>query len=146
MGNTGSSGVHGGRRNSRGRSHPPPPPPQAPQPGITSTNRYGAAAPPYPPQYPNLNPNAPNYPYPNYYPRPGGLPFQVPAPYDYHRVAAPYPQGPAMQPPTFVEHQQAVTIRNDVNVKKETLRIEPDEDDPGKYLVAFAFDATVTGR
>ncbi|KAI3473998.1 hypothetical protein Pfo_028786 [Paulownia fortunei] len=50
-----------------------------------------------------------------------------------------------MQPPVYVEHQKAVTIRNDVNVKKETLRIEPDEGNPGKYLVAFTFDATVAG-
>lgn len=45
-----------------------------------------------------------------------------------------------------MEHQKAVTIRNDVNVKKETLRIEPDEENPDKYLVAFSFDATVAGR
>lgn len=54
-----------------------------------------------------------------------------------------------MIPPTpapYVEHQKAVTIRNDVNLKKETLRIEADEANPGKYLVAFDFDATVAGR
>lgn len=39
-----------------------------------------------------------------------------------------------------------MTIRNDVNLKKETLKIEPDEKNPGKYLVAFTFDATVSGR
>ncbi|KAL0347203.1 UNVERIFIED_CONTAM: putative E3 ubiquitin-protein ligase LOG2 [Sesamum calycinum] len=44
---------------------------------------------------------------------------------------------------SYVEHQKAVTIRNDVNVKKETITIEPDEGNPGKYLVAFTFDATV---
>ncbi|KAL3531929.1 hypothetical protein ACH5RR_005450 [Cinchona calisaya] len=41
--------------------------------------------------------------------------------------------------------QKAVTIRNDVNLKKETLRIEPDEANPGKFLVAFTFDAAVAG-
>ncbi|PKI51979.1 hypothetical protein CRG98_027631 [Punica granatum] len=45
----------------------------------------------------------------------------------------------------YVEHQKAVTIRNDVNIKKESLRIEPDEDGPGKFLVAFTFDATAPG-
>ncbi|PHT70599.1 hypothetical protein T459_25703 [Capsicum annuum] len=35
---------------------------------------------------------------------------------------------------------------NDVNLKKETLRIQPDEENPGKYLIAFDFDATVPGR
>jgi hypothetical protein len=48
-----------------------------------------------------------------------------------------------MQP---VEHQKAVMIRNDVNLKKETLRIEPDEENPGKFVVAFTFDATAPGR
>lgn len=32
-----------------------------------------------------------------------------------------------------------------MNLKKETLRVEPDEENPGKYLVAFTFDATVAG-
>ncbi|CAN4121556.1 unnamed protein product [Withania somnifera] len=51
-----------------------------------------------------------------------------------------------MPPPApYVEHQKAVTIRNDVNLKKESLRIELDEANPGKYLVAFTFDATVPG-
>lgn len=38
-----------------------------------------------------------------------------------------------------------MTIRNDVNLKKETLRIEPDEQNPGQFLVAFTFDATLAG-
>lgn len=46
----------------------------------------------------------------------------------------------------FVEHQKAVTIRNDVNIRKETLRMEPDEENPGHFLVAFTFDAIVPGR
>ncbi|KAL3646871.1 hypothetical protein CASFOL_009415 [Castilleja foliolosa] len=31
-------------------------------------------------------------------------------------------------------------------LKKETLKIVPDEGNPGKYLVTFTFDATVAGR
>lgn len=51
-----------------------------------------------------------------------------------------------MPPPApYVEHQKAVTIRNDVNIKKESLRVEPDPDNPGKFLVSFTFDATVAG-
>lgn len=45
----------------------------------------------------------------------------------------------------YFEHQKAVTIRNDVNVKKETLRVEPDEENRGKFVVAFTFDATAPG-
>jgi E3 ubiquitin-protein ligase MGRN1 len=58
-----------------------------------------------------------------------------------------YPCGPVMnQPAPFVEHQKAVTIRNDINIKKETLAISPDEQNPGFFLVSFTFDATVSGR
>ncbi|KAJ6300101.1 hypothetical protein OIU76_020987 [Salix suchowensis] len=77
----------------------------------------------------------------------------MPAPYDYrHRVdhpAAHWVGGrcPMMpQPAPYVEHQKAVTIRNDVNLKKESLRLEQDEETPGSYLVTFTFDATVAGR
>jgi E3 ubiquitin-protein ligase MGRN1 len=52
---------------------------------------------------------------------------------------------PAPPPAPYVEHQKAVTIKNDVNIKKETLRIEPDEENPGQFLVTFTFDATVSG-
>ncbi|KAK6942819.1 hypothetical protein RJ641_028196 [Dillenia turbinata] len=160
MGNIGSSRTnpnhsgagHHSRRNSR--RHPPPPPPQPPQPEISANRYVFAAATPYPSQYPNPNPNAnpnPNhphyYPYHNYYP-----PGPPSAPLDHHHHHQPnwvngrYPC-PMMQPPPapYVEHQKAVTIRNDVNLKKETLRIEPDEENPGKFVVAFTFDATVAG-
>jgi E3 ubiquitin-protein ligase MGRN1 len=53
---------------------------------------------------------------------------------------------PAPAPPPYVERQKAVTIRNDVNIKKETLKIEPDEKDPSKFLISFTFDATFAGR
>ncbi|XP_015055950.1 probable E3 ubiquitin-protein ligase LOG2 [Solanum pennellii] len=142
MGNTGSNGMNGRRRNySHRRSH-------LPQPEITGNSYvFAAASPPYSYQQ---NPNTtPYYQYPGYYP----------PPYEQHShhhmnpnyanwVNGGYPCEPPMIPPTpapYVEHQKAVTIRNDVNLKKETLRIEADEANPGKYLVAFDFDATVAG-
>ncbi|KAI4322253.1 hypothetical protein L6164_021964 [Bauhinia variegata] len=64
-----------------------------------------------------------------------------PAPLPTNSVDGPY-SSPSS---SYVEHQKAVTIRNDVNIKKETLRIEPDEDNPGNFLVAFSFDATAPG-
>ncbi|EXC16229.1 E3 ubiquitin-protein ligase MGRN1 [Morus notabilis] len=98
------------------------------------------------------------------------MPLPLPAPFDHHHrgaaqaqahqqqqvvtdmgqaqgnwVGGRYPCGPAAAATPYVEHQKAVTIRNDVNLKKESLRIEPDEDNPGKFLVAFTFDATVSG-
>jgi len=71
----------------------------------------------------------------------------LPAPYDHHHRPPPnmYPCGPVMPHPPYVEHQKAVTIRNDVNLKKESLRVEKDEENPGRFLVSFTFDATVPG-
>ncbi|XP_058101806.1 probable E3 ubiquitin-protein ligase LUL2 [Magnolia sinica] len=163
MGNVGSSGHHSRRRNgnhpghapSPSPQHPPAPTPQPPPPEINGNRYVFAAATPYPPQYPNP---PTYYPYSGYYqhtsPPP---PVPMPAPFDHRGgphldpsqpnwVGGRYPCGPAPSPPApYVEHQKAVTIRNDVNLKKETLRVEPDEENPGKYLVAFTFDATVAG-
>ncbi|PON41407.1 ABA insensitive ring protein [Parasponia andersonii] len=154
MGNVGSNSS--GRR--RHRSNPTPgtqQPPPPPQPAEVSGNRYVfAAATPYPSQYPNPNP-PPYYHYPGYYPPPpaptpyphpfrGAGTYPVPGPPRGNWVGPHYPCGAAVHPP-YVEHQKAVTIRNDVNVKKESLRVEPDEENPGRFLVAFTFDATAPG-
>ncbi|CAM8967819.1 unnamed protein product [Rhodiola kirilowii] len=157
MGNIGSSGS---RANSRRRQrsqpdHPPAPPRQPPQPEITPSRYVFAAATPYPAaQYPN--PNNLNQP-PPYYQHSGPPPPSMPilGPHMDHMAHANWPQAahggggrypiPAMPPTPYVEHQKAVTIRNDVNLKKETLKIEPDEENPGKFLVSFTFDATVAG-
>ncbi|KAF7818604.1 putative E3 ubiquitin-protein ligase LOG2 [Senna tora] len=158
MGNTGSSGVSNRRRNSSRRSHPPPPTPVTPQPEIAANRFVYPASTPYTSQYPNSNPS-PYYQYPGYYPAgPQSMPVPLPAPIDHRHRMGSHPHmdpswmggryhcGPVMPPPApYVEHQKAVTIRNDVNVKKETLRIEPDEENPGRFLVAFTFDATVAG-
>ncbi|KAK4780526.1 hypothetical protein SAY87_016632 [Trapa incisa] len=151
MGNSGSNGT--GRR--RRQSHPalpspqaPLPPTQLPQPELTGNRYVFAAATPYPIQYPNQNAMHPYYhQYPGYYSlRP---PTPMPGPYGQpygNWVNGQYPYMPFPAPVTpYVEHQRAVTIRNDVNIKKESLRIEPDEDDDGKYLLSFTFDATEPG-
>ncbi|KAK1392657.1 RING-type E3 ubiquitin transferase [Heracleum sosnowskyi] len=146
MGNVGSS-TNGRRRHGSRRNHQNP----APHLEIQVNRFVFAATTPYPSQYPNPNglPH-PYYQYPSYYP-----PQVMPAPYDHHHrpphvdpnwVGGPYPCGPMV--PTvapYVEHQKAVTIRNDVNLKKETLKVVPDEDNPGGFLVTFTFDATVSG-
>ncbi|KAK4583281.1 hypothetical protein RGQ29_026176 [Quercus rubra] len=126
------------------------------------------AAPPPPlplPPPPLPPPHVPYYQYPpGYYPnQPPSMPVPLPAPYDHHHRGGPgphmdpaqaeanwvggrYPCGPVMTPlAPYMEHQKAVTIRNDVNLKKESLRIEPDEENPGRFLVSFTFDATVPG-
>ncbi|XP_074379258.1 putative E3 ubiquitin-protein ligase LOG2 [Apium graveolens] len=141
MGNVGSS--TNGRRSRRNHQNP------AQRHEITMNRFVFAAATPYPSQYPNPNPDAlpnPYHQYPSYYPPP-----VMPAPYDHHHVdpnhgnwvGGPYPCGPTVAP--YVEHQKAFTIRNDVNLKKESLRVVPDEENPGSFLVTFTFDATVAG-
>ncbi|XP_019057192.1 PREDICTED: probable E3 ubiquitin-protein ligase LUL2 [Tarenaya hassleriana] len=143
---------HGSRRD-----HPPSPPVIHPQPEIFGSQYVFAAATPYPTRYPNpsapppLPPLAPPqyYQYSGYYPPP---PPSIPTPYhqnphQYHHGGW-VSHGPMMPPATplpYVEHQKAVTIRNDVNIKKDTLRLEHDEENPGRFLVSFTFDATVDG-
>ncbi|XP_044489600.1 probable E3 ubiquitin-protein ligase LOG2 [Mangifera indica] len=158
MGNIGSSGGNRRRRGSR-RNHPPTPSPTPPQQEISASRYMFAAVTPYPAQqYPNNNnPNLPPqyYQYQGYYPPlPPAMPVPLPAPYDHHhRGGGPvdpghwrYTCGPtASVPPPYVEHQKAVTIRNDVNLKKESLRLEADEENPGRFLVSLSFDATVAG-
>ncbi|KAE9612297.1 putative aminoacyltransferase, E1 ubiquitin-activating enzyme [Lupinus albus] len=152
MGNVGSSSGVNNRRRSSGSSsgrriHPPPPPPVTSQPETTA-NRY---------MYP-ASATMPYHNYPGYYPPPPPtMPLPLPAPYDHHHHHRPvmdpmwgrYPQ-PQLQVPLplpmpYVEHQKAVTIRNTVNIKKETLRIEPDEENLGRFVVSFVFDATIDG-
>ncbi|KAE9619715.1 putative aminoacyltransferase, E1 ubiquitin-activating enzyme [Lupinus albus] len=144
MGNVGSSNGVNNRRRSNGsgsgrRIHPP-------QPEITANQfMYPAAT------------TTPYHNYPGYYPPPPPtMPMPLPASYDHHHHHYPvmdpmwgrYPQ-PQLQLPAppmpYVEHQKAVTIRNDVNIKKESLKIEPDENNPGRFVVSFMFDATVDG-
>ncbi|RDX69677.1 putative E3 ubiquitin-protein ligase LOG2, partial [Mucuna pruriens] len=145
MGNIGSNSRrrHGGSGSGR-RIHPPPPP-VMPPPEVTA-NRFV-----YPPAA------TPYHNYPGFYPPPTTMPAPLPAPYDHHHRPAVDPMwgrypaplapapAPALAPAPYVEHQKAVTIKNDVNIKKETLRIEPDDDNPGRFLVSFTFDATVSG-
>ncbi|GMN39128.1 hypothetical protein TIFTF001_008357 [Ficus carica] len=163
---------HGSRRS---HNNPQPPPPPATtttaaattQPEISANRYVVTAAGPYPIQ----NPGQQYDQYPGYYPpAAAAIPLPLPAPYDHHHrgvaqahhhhqqrgtemgqaqaqaqgnwVGGRYPCGPATP---YVEHQKAVTIRNDVNLKKESLRIEPDKQNPGKFFVSFTFDATVSG-
>ncbi|ERN12352.1 probable E3 ubiquitin-protein ligase LUL2 [Amborella trichopoda] len=51
----------------------------------------------------------------------------------------------APPPPPFVQHEKAVKIRNEVNLKKDTIKLELDEENPDQHLVSFTFDAAVDG-
>ncbi|KAL2933137.1 putative E3 ubiquitin-protein ligase LOG2 [Bienertia sinuspersici] len=166
MGNTGSSsttnsGTNRRRQNSRRNSQQPQQSAQQPSQAEITPNRYVfAAATPYPSTgYYQYHPPAPGY-YPPPPPPPppqhnGSMPMPMPMPQAHPNWAAGrYHYGPMVPPhhhphpavaAPYVEHQKAVTIRNDVNLKKDTLRVEADEHNPGKFLVAFTFDATVAG-
>lgn len=48
-------------------------------------------------------------------------------------------------PPPYVDHQSAKKVRNDVNVHKDTIRVEVDEQNPDHHLVSFRFDALFDG-
>ncbi|CAN8259913.1 unnamed protein product [Cochlearia groenlandica] len=162
------------RNNPLPTSSPPPPPPPPPHPPATETQANHivfAAATPYP--NPNSNQLYHHHQYTGYYgPPPGTMAVPLPTAYDPnqhphhhpqyhpHHPHAYHPPQPwtnggryaygghmmAPPPPPYVEHQKAVTIRNDVNLKKETLKLESDPDNPGRFLVSFTFDATVSGR
>lgn len=164
MGNTASNGNRngGGRSNSsHHQSNHFGPAPSSPQPTEAAANLhvFGSET-PYPLPYPNLN-RPQYYPY-EYHPPP---PPAMPVPSDqYHRaVGGPHGEYPVHQPgcmgrgrypsdgPLAVssscfEYQNTVAIRNVVSIKKETLRVEPDEENPGRFLVSFFFDAPVAGR
>ncbi|KAL3678051.1 hypothetical protein R1sor_021007 [Riccia sorocarpa] len=143
------------RRNGRIQHNPvaPPPPPRIPPPPGYPGN---VGPPPYPPPF---VPNGHHMPYlypPSYngpMSAPMGPPFYMPPTNGQYTMnlpppsfRVPHPAPPPHVPPPVAEAQRANTIRNDVNLKKPTLRLEQDEENPGFHLVAFTFDATVAGR
>lgn len=172
MGNIGSSTGGGGanhrRRHNQMNHHHHQQPPQEPFVSSTPYHQpppppfpYGPTSPPPPPLHGGYYNNRPP-------PPPPVAPMPLPAPYDpNHRIGVgphgypphPYPpfpinfhqQHPHQQPPApllphyVVEHQKAVTIKNNVNLKKETLSVVPDPLHPGKFLVSFTYDANSAG-
>ncbi|KAJ4893001.1 putative E3 ubiquitin-protein ligase LUL4 [Raphanus sativus] len=123
---------------------PPPPPPQPFQPHYDYNYSTYHIQPPPPPQ---INTCSYGHPY-HYYP-------QHP---QYLTTAQPNWWGPTMRPgfvcpqtpmqplpPPYVENQNAKKVRNDVNVHRDTLRLQVDESVPAHHLVSFVFDAIFHG-
>ncbi|KZV55052.1 RING/U-box superfamily protein isoform 1 [Dorcoceras hygrometricum] len=52
---------------------------------------------------------------------------------------------PRVAGPTCTEQTQAKVVRSDVNVHKDSVRLEADETNPDQFLVSFVFDALVDG-
>lgn len=64
----------------------------------------------------------------------------------WHQMRYPPPQSSMLlPPPPYVEHQSAKVVKNDVNVHKDTIKLELDEDYSDHYLVSFVFDAHFDG-
>ena len=113
-------------------AHPPPPPPPPP-PIYYYSGGYNAYN--YPNPMMGRSNFAPYGPYQN-----NGWALIRPPP----QMVGPLPPQPP--PPPYVDHQQAKKVRNDVNVHKDTLRLEVDEQNPDHHLVSFVFDALFDGR
>ncbi|WCJ23675.1 RING/U-box superfamily protein [Euphorbia peplus] len=145
--------------------HPPPPPP----PYYYSADPISLPAPPPPPPQ-NYYPAAASTAGPSYSPAAAppiqsyynSQPYQSCGygnrfnyqPYYYANQANGWPQmrpnlgpgaGAPIEPAPYTEHQNAKKVRNDVNVHKDTLKVEVDEMNPDTYLVSFLFDALFDG-
>ncbi|KAJ7547852.1 hypothetical protein O6H91_08G106800 [Diphasiastrum complanatum] len=155
MGNGSSSRRHGSQQSASGplTSHLMPPPPGY-MGGVPTPPPYPSNGHQLPYYYhPGYNvaipaPVNPQYFQPGYGPTNGQYLMSMPPPPGYRGAVPYYPHSPprmAPQVPVIAEHQKASTVRNDVNLNKATLRLEKDDENPGHYLVAFSFDATVSG-
>ncbi|KAK9828418.1 hypothetical protein WJX81_006069 [Elliptochloris bilobata] len=122
-------------------AYPPPPvyrPPQyhgqAPNygggPQFYGVQHQGGWRPVYPPQFPGGQ----------YYP----VPYQMQPPPPPPPAAAP----PAMRPAAVPQEQllQTATIRNSVNLKKNSLALVPVDGNPRRLAVTFTFDSSVPCR
>ncbi|GAB2294907.1 hypothetical protein Dimus_029098 [Dionaea muscipula] len=134
---------------------PPPPPPAPPNyvfaaAGTNPTNQYSPAPPP---------PVHSNYYYPGWYTtainnysldsfmgRPNYFGNHQGNGWGPIRML-PSVVGSTQQPPPqqYVAHQTAKKVKNNVNVRKETIKVEIDENNPDHYLVSFVFDALFDG-
>jgi E3 ubiquitin-protein ligase MGRN1 len=123
-----------------------------PIPGYNQNNLVLGPQQIHPQPYPHPRAAAPYYVAPPHYPY---------SPYPYHSPPTNgqfYTGGPPIRPPpqnylppapmpiSVQEPQRTAPIRNDVNLKKQSLRLEKDEANPGFWLVAFSLDASLAGR
>lgn len=168
-------GISWSKRQQDPRLHHPPPPPSSsiapPFPSLsppplphptyslptTSTtpppprNPYPLLTPPPPPNYPPPSNSYYhfNFTQPSYGTRPVVYQNHYPTYYHPHSnngwggFRPPPPPLPAVP---YVDHQNAKKIQNDVNVHKDTIRVQVDEFNKDFHLVSFTFDALVDGR
>ncbi|KAI3835132.1 hypothetical protein MKX03_019758 [Papaver bracteatum] len=143
-----------------------PPPSQPPPPPPNCYSSYPQTPPP--PPYTNSQPPYQNPPQLNHYPMyPPPPPNPLNNPYYFQQNHYSYTQSnsnqwqqpwirPHMMMPQqplqqqvllpLVPFQEAKKVRNDVNVHKDTIKIQIDDHNPDYHLVSFTFDALVDGR
>ncbi|XP_059313101.1 probable E3 ubiquitin-protein ligase LUL3 [Lycium ferocissimum] len=153
--------------------HPRPPPPTPLPPSSSIPPPFPSFSPPPPPPPPHPPYSFPLLPPPhnagpsNYYPYHANysqtsnygstrLPPPPPVVYQnynyppYYRPHSNNGWGLGFRPPLpevpYVDHQNAKQIKNDVNVHKDTIRLQVDEFNKDFHLVSFTFDALVHGR
>ncbi|KAL3516125.1 hypothetical protein ACH5RR_023027 [Cinchona calisaya] len=119
---------------------PLPPPPYHPSSSTPYHNNYNYNYSNYSRPV-NMMGSQPNYHNP-YYAGHGNGWFRQPA-----MPLAPMPALQPMPPPPvpYVDHQSAKKIKNDVNVHKDTIKLEVDQGNKDCHLVSFTFDAMVEG-
>ncbi|GAX83038.1 hypothetical protein CEUSTIGMA_g10464.t1 [Chlamydomonas eustigma] len=72
---------------------------------------------------------------------------QMPGPYGQPPAQAPRRPAGQQAPPTPPQELQATTtIRNQVNLKKSSVRVTPSPENPGQFTLSFSFDATAPCR
>eukprot|EP00252_Welwitschia_mirabilis_P027934 TRINITY_DN982_c0_g1_i1.p1 TRINITY_DN982_c0_g1~~TRINITY_DN982_c0_g1_i1.p1 ORF type:complete len:369 (+),score=64.24 TRINITY_DN982_c0_g1_i1:315-1421(+) len=152
MGNISSSRRRQDHHQTHRHNRPPPALPSSPPPA--SASYVFAANAPY---TPHVDPYHTMRPQVYYSPYPSGPPTPPPQAWPYGVRPPPPPAAPPAWPngaspspspsplPPYVEHHKTTTIRNDVNLRRETLRLERDEQNPDCFLVAFNFDSMVSG-
>ncbi|KAH6826408.1 RING/U-box superfamily protein [Perilla frutescens var. hirtella] len=126
------------------------PPAQNPYPALPP---YTPPRPPAPPPPPLPPPYNYSYNFSGYYSRPVNMmghynyrPYYVPQISGWGPSTAPLPPAAPAQLAPYVDHQSAKKIKNDVNVHKDTIKLQLDDLNPDCHLVTFTFDALVDGR
>ncbi|VFQ69067.1 unnamed protein product [Cuscuta campestris] len=133
-------------------NHPPPllpPPPGQPcfaygtsplYPATSQNPNYALISDSYAPHYRHNHTNRTIIPHSNYHP-----PYYLPQVHGWSGFHPPPPPPVPMPAVPYVDHQSAKKIKNDINVHKDTIKLEVDMLNKDYHLVSFTFDALVDG-
>ncbi|XP_043724412.1 probable E3 ubiquitin-protein ligase LUL3 isoform X2 [Telopea speciosissima] len=114
------------------------PPPSSTYPSTPPPPNYFS----FPPQNSSHVPSPPSYSSNNQYT--GGY-NDYPSYYANHVDDSTAMRTPSQSLPPSVDRQGAKKVKNDINVRKDTIKLEVDEMNPDCHLVSFTVDAMVDG-